>query len=86
MKKLAMLGLMFSSYGYASIELEKPVYEYECVYSTSWEQEEELEKDVVVVVRGEVDSLSELKGKQKVIVDSDGQKVTLEVGNCKVEL
>ncbi|CAM0039713.1 hypothetical protein VPH184E373B_0050 [Vibrio phage 184E37-3b] len=84
MKKLLMLGLLFSSYGYASVDLTDGVYKYECSYSTPWDQQSG--KSILVVVRGEVNDLSELKGKQKIVVDSDGKKVELEVGNCRVEL
>ena len=84
MKKLMLLGLLFSSYGYASIDLTDGTYKYECSYSTPWDQQSG--KSILVVVRGEVKDLSELKGKQEVVVDSGGQKVTLEVGNCRVEL
>ena len=84
MKKLMLLGLLFSSYGYASVDLTEGTYKYECSYSTPWDQQSG--KYLLVVVRGEVKDLSELKGKQEIVVDSDGQKVELVVGNCKVEL
>jgi len=84
MKKLLMLGLLFSSYGYASFEISEGVYKYECSYATPWDQQSG--KSILVVVRGEVKDLSELKGKQKIVVDSDGKKVELAVSNCKVEL
>lgn len=86
MKKLVMLGLLFSSYGYASVDLTENVYEYRCTYATTWEQRDQIGKEVYISVEGTVKDLSELKGKQKIVVDSDGKKVELEVGNCKVEL
>ncbi|AUR93478.1 hypothetical protein NVP1187O_165 [Vibrio phage 1.187.O._10N.286.49.F1] len=86
MKKLAILSLLFSNYGYASIDLTDGTYKYRCTYATTWEQRDEIGKEVFISVEGTVKDLSELKGKQKIVVDSDGKKVELEVGNCKVEL
>ncbi|AUR91479.1 hypothetical protein NVP1161O_037 [Vibrio phage 1.161.O._10N.261.48.C5] len=86
MKKLLMLGLLFSGYGYASTDLTDGVYKYRCTYATTWEQRDEIGKEVYISVEGIVGDLSELKGKQKIVVDSDGKKVELEVGNCKVNL
>lgn len=84
MKKLILLGVLFSSYGYASVDLTDGSYKYECSYSTSWNNQSE--KSILVVVRGEVKDLSELEGKQKIVIDSDGKKVELAVDKCKVEL
>ena len=86
MKKLVLLGLLFSSYGYASVELTEGVYKYRCTYTTTWEQRDEVDKKIFISVEGTVIDLSELKGKQKIVIDYDGEKVELEVGNCEVKL
>ena len=59
-------------------------YEYECVYRTPLVDFKP--DEILVVITGEVESLSELKGKQEIVVEADGEKKTLKVGNCKVEM
>ena len=59
-------------------------YEYECVYRTPLVDFKP--DEILVVITGEVESLSELKGKQEIVVEADGEKKTLKVGNCKVEV
>ena len=58
-------------------------YSYECFYQTPFQDFPE--EEIVVRVKGKIKHLSELKGKQKVMVEVDGEKKTLKVGNCKVE-
>lgn len=59
-------------------------YKYECYYQTPFQDFPE--KEILVIVTGRVESLSELKGKQAIVVEADGEKKTLKVGNCKVEM
>ncbi len=82
---LPLLGTLFASTTQASIVLEeKPeVYKYQCNYST---KEDPNGNRTLVVVWGEVDSLAELKGKQEVIVEADGESKIIKVGNCTVEM
>ena len=63
---------------------EVKMYEYECVYRTPLVDFKP--DEILVVITGEVESLSELKGKQEIVVEADGEKKTLKVGNCKVEM
>ena len=77
--------LLFTSFTHASISLEnKTEYDYECMYSTP--RDDENSTQLLVIVSGTVKDLSELKGKQEVIVDVDGDKTLIRVGNCKVEM
>lgn len=82
---LPLLSILLASTAQASTVLEeKPeVYKYQCNYSTEEDQDG---NRALVVVWGEVDSLAELKGKQEVIVEADGEVKTIKVGNCTVEM
>tara|TARA_Y100001956_G_scaffold32396_1_gene31794 strand:- start:278 stop:526 length:249 start_codon:yes stop_codon:yes gene_type:complete len=67
-----------------NVQAENSSYEYECVYRTPLVDFQP--DEIVVIVTGEVESLAELKGKQEIVVEADGEKKTLKVGNCKVEM
>ena len=84
-KLLLTLSVLFAGYAQADVVLEEQVYKYECSYTTPWEDREDGD-EYIIIIKGEVSDLSELKGKQEITVDSDGKVTTLKVGNCRVEI